>query len=196
MKRILTAGVLITMATSIAWADIGVWWRQSNSGVLDNDSNVLTNGYAQLIWSPSDPSTHTATDASAHYLATGERLLCETDVVDSPGLQFDLGAAETYADTDVGGTDINSGYFFSRIFDEPQASLAEGSWYIQAGQKDPTLTEYDTQNPNTVYDENVFPTAGTYKVDTQMVPEPSTFLLLGFIVTFIYRTRKIIMKFH
>ena len=135
---------------------------------------------AQLIWMKDAPAAQAGIDGA---LGTGEFLL---DSVLSPsgawGI-FDAQNLATYYDSNVGGIDVNNGYFVVRFFDN--SNKVKDDWYLQFDLAGPSLTEYDTTPRPTAYlTGQLLPKPGggfnlndsTY--GHQIIPEPAVASLL------------------
>ena len=133
----------------------------------------------QLIWTASVPTAQAGDNAA---LGTGEFLLAS--VLSPSGFwgTFDEGLS-TYVDLDVGGADINAGYFLVRLFDD--SAKAEDDWYLQFDLAGPVLTEYDiVPRPTPYLTANLMPGGSTIDLDDatygyQAIPEPTVAALLG-----------------
>lgn len=187
MKKLMVMGLVL--AAGLANADISILW--TNSGVVLDDTSgteapVADGSLVQLIWSL-DYSSLATTEYGSDLLNENEYLLDSTITTASLG-HWSSSVNTTYADADVGGNDITSGYLFTRVFADETPTV--GSYYAQGLIDDPTLITYDAMSAGTTYSDSVFSDA-TY-VDTQAIPEPATVLIFapGIAGLLAYRRRK------
>jgi hypothetical protein len=185
MKKILVITTII-MTAAMSFGDLAIAWNNNGSGtvpVLDSTGlAVLPAGnYATLIWSATAPSKATTllVDGTA---VSGEQLLASTQTQSTGG--FINGGATKYTDADVGGADINNGYFFTRIFDT--VTPTTGGYYAQNTAIGSTLVEAPAGilPPNLThgvdgYSDPAFSTFGPVDTQYTVVPEPATIGLFG-----------------
>lgn len=178
MKKVLMFCALSLIA-GIAFADIGIDLK-NNGGIVyaaGSSTTFVDQALVQLIWSPTNLAQ--ATDVSVDsYLSPGEKVLYS--------LITTSGFAGTWSDqypgilefmnADVGGSDINVGYFFVRIFDNTK--LGVNDFYLQQYVQGPNLTEYAANPPPTPY--STFQQLGG-SLDSQgyqIIPEPAVASLI------------------
>ena len=201
-KKLLIA--LVAMATTVAFAEIAIEWN-SNSDRLGNSTFTAylpTGMYATLIWSATVPTAETSLLPTG-IAETGEYLLASTLTATQGGGINAGGIAFTYSDAVVGGADINSGYFFTRIFDT--VVPANNNYYYQGEATGNALVASGVPaDLAKIYGDSLMLGNGTtsaiidgpYAVNTQytVVPEPATIGLFGLGILgawFARRTRRI-----
>lgn len=177
MKKVIGLAVSVIAAAAInAYSDISVNW--SSTGPVFG-SNAGNDRYVQLIWSATDPSTHTAVWGSTDYLAPGEYLLFDFNNY-SEGVweDADVSDPDSWSNIDVGNNVIANGYLFTRVFES--ATVTSTTQYYQSTVINPTLPTYDSQNINTIIDHDA--TGGEVQTASNsmvMVPEPTSLALIG-----------------
>lgn len=181
MKKITTL-VAAFAAVTVASADISVNFAASGTGLLlagetaPGPTSILGAGnLVQLVWSGSNTGYQTD-DLDLSLANGGETILATT--VTTLGGNFDAGGA-VYADSDVGGVDINNGYFFARVFDS--AAPVAGASFIEMGIQGSSLNEYVVTDPASPYTDSLND-LGFTAIDAQgttVVPEPATIGLMG-----------------
>jgi len=206
MRHLSIASVVIAACfclASTSHADINIaWW--SSSGAYAHGADYTNGpwpnplGLRQLIWSSVDPTNLVPDLADVNYLDANSFLLFaySTNVL-ADGAYWDPsyindGAELVFSDADVGGNDINNGYLYSRIFQDPTPT--NGMWYLQSDPTGPALPAYDPQNLN-IIDYDSTPNDGNstpFELNQQVIPEPATwaFMGLGVLAIVIRRLRK------
>lgn len=187
MKKI-TMMIGVIAIAGIASADLSTKWVNSQI-ILQADGANLTDGTkVQLIWSANGITTTTAGgyNVLGGSLLDGEYLLAETVTFGAGGgAPADFGlwepVGDVYFNSDVGGTDINSGVFFTRVF---QNNASAGEWFLDTGAVSAADYVFDPQITTTIYQGNAVPGAAFSTLDinsagTQVIPEPATVGLLG-----------------
>ena len=184
MKKCIMVTIALFSVLSIGWSDLGVFWK---NGIikLESDQNALLNGAKiQLIWSANGITTQSnnmyAVDNGARL--AGEYLLKE-GVTQTVGVA-DYGLwdpiEDVYNNADVGGANINNGYFFTRVF---TWDGSVGEYFLDTGQVDASGYVYDSQDPSTVYNGNAIPGVALSTLDLisggTTIPEPATFSLIA-----------------
>ena len=178
--------VLALVAVGV-FADINVAWKSSQNHVV-NDAGAALIGdgtYAALIW-VSDAAVPVEnlvlTPVGISTDGTEFLLAFTTDTVGG-GLSL---ASQNFANSAVGGNDINAGYFFTRVFDT--GVLSTDNYYVQAQVVGPALIDAGSPaDPAKVYNENVFEGPafpadyGQVDVKYSVIPEPAT---LGMVAVF------------
>ncbi|MEE9358731.1 MAG: PEP-CTERM sorting domain-containing protein [Sedimenticolaceae bacterium] len=189
MKKTMAIVAVIAMA-GVASADLAVDWA-STAGMYDVGGSggggpFITDGIVQLIWDAS--GSQTISGGAGGYnvgggaLLAGEFLL-NTAVINSGFGQWADGVG-IYSDANVGGADIASGVFFTRIFQDATGSV--GSFFLDTGEMAATLV-YNAGPPVdpasiTDYSGIAVVGASTGSIDanaTTVIPEPATFGLMG-----------------
>jgi hypothetical protein len=175
MKK--TLAILIGIAVaSAAVADLAVDFKTTaplyQAGDLGG-AYLASGSLGLLVWSPTDTSG--ANGVGLDGLVSGEFSLGLFSSVNAGIFSAGVGS---YTDAEVGGADINSGYFFARLFEN--SAIGEGDYYIAVGLQSPTLTEYDAQIPSTIYSDSLNSSAAAIDAQNlQVVPEPATIGLMG-----------------
>ncbi len=188
MKKVM-AVLAIASCVGVASADIALdYW---------NDAGVLNGGFlgadgfgtatAQLIWSATAPALDGSMFVdSAYGLNSGEYLLQTVNTsAGYAGTWSDQASSLSgllFGDSDVGGSDINTGYLYVRFYDD---AFGNGSYgLVQAIDVSGSLTEFDALTPSTTYSSNgllggtIVDAAGTAG-QFEVVPEPATIGLMG-----------------
>ncbi|MBN2164335.1 MAG: PEP-CTERM sorting domain-containing protein [Pontiellaceae bacterium] len=170
---------------SVASADIAVdivnsaGFLKAGETAPSGTAVLPTGTLVQLIWSASAAGYQTD-NLNATLLNAGEYLLFSGNANDVWG-KFSLGTAVA-GDDMVGGADINSGYFYARIFDTADGAI--GSSFLELGLQGSDLMEYVPGPPpdgTTIYSSSFNDTAWT-AIDSQgttVIPEPATIGLVG-----------------
>ena len=183
MKKTLVMS-LAAMVAMCSVADIAIEWKSGANSVGNQaGDNLIGSGtYAALVWSAGAPTLATAFAPDG---TSANEFLLNSTITTGLGGGFLIGGA-VYDDSAVGGADINSGYFFTRIFDT--ATVTVSSYYSQGGVEIPTLNEaYDAEGlPTPAYATLVYDGAAAAPVFGQtvnevvsVIPEPATLGLLG-----------------
>lgn len=193
--------IRLLFAASVAYSDLAINWSNSNQPVyLDHAGGpfVADGSLVQLIWSEngittSQPGLYNIRGGS---LLPGEYLLDSTTTGGGYGLwKRALGndGGGLYSDTDVGGADINAGYFYTRIFNNPPGDayhsypfLFEPN-FVDVNQAASSSYNYDPLDPLSVYSDNAL--GGTPAV-IPAIPEPATAFLFVIGLSFTWLARK------
>ena len=187
MKKCTIGVVVLFSLLSAGWADLKVDWINDSVKVESSGVNLPDGAKIQLIWSANGITTQLnqpAQVAGGARLA-GEYLLNEgiTETVDG---HIDFGLWNTiggvYTNANVGGANINAGYFFTRIFASADGSV--GEYFLDTGEVDASLYVYDSQLPSTIYSDNAVPGPSPLDLNSRgtlvvAVPEPATFSLIA-----------------
>jgi len=192
-KAIMIATVAVA---GVVCADLSTIF-QNTQIIIDDGSGGLADGAkVQLIWSGAGIQTAGGGQFNVLNGATlgGEFVLAETTTFGSGGAQpagngLWQPVQDVYFNSDVGGADINSGFFFTRIFN---ATGAAGESFLDIGQVDASLWVYDdgstltppAPDPATIYQENSVPGAAfstqlLNQNGSTVIPEPATIGLMG-----------------
>jgi hypothetical protein len=183
MNKTMASVSVFLFSVSLALSGtIGIQWQ--HEGYLSDENQTLDPGdmHSLLIWSASSP-TDTANLYSMSYgLLSGEYLLSGPE--DSQYGHFTSSVVSEFSDSDVGGSDINSGYIFSRVFNP------EGTYYWQSAVLGPTHPEYKDMDTGTIIEAGLL-TGNTDYTDIQAAPEPGTMALFGLgLATLAFKSRK------
>ena len=177
--KILLSMFLISGAVS---ADLEIRFNNDSTPITlagSGGAGDIGASFVQLIWSASSPSAQAGVSGA---LGPGEFLLDSTTAGAGAWGIFDNGKNEYY-DTDVGGADINVGYFFVRQFDDDARALDD--WYVQFNMAGPTLTDSsDLPPPPNYISANLMPGGAAIDLDHttyghQIIPEPTVAALIG-----------------
>jgi hypothetical protein len=189
----------VSVVFQSAFADLAIDWKNTTKAVYQPGGSggsgpFVTNGMIQLIWSASGITTTSGNgyDLEGGTLLPGEYLLATAYT--TPLYGFWSAISDIYVNTDVGGANINSGYFFTRIFQNSTASL--GAYFVDVGQVNAASWVYSygpPPDPATVYNTGSLSANVTINQNlTTVIPEPATMGLfgLGAIGTFLIRRKK------
>lgn len=188
---------IVTLASAISFGDvIAINWNNTG-GTVGNfafDATIPNGTYAALIWSASVPTLADELLLTGISTTPGLEYLLNSTTTTSAGGGFAIGSGLPYVDADVGDVNINSGYFFTRIFDS--SSPENGTfYYAQGGITGPVLENSgNPPDPTKTYSDSVFSatTLGQTNNAYTVVPEPATIGLfgLGALSTWIVRRNK------
>lgn len=179
MKKMIM--LLASMATVSVVADIEVELRNDAAGgevYQPGGALYVDQALVQLIWTPNSPTQQAGLGGS---LGAAEYLLNSLVTPLGPHGLFANQGVLTYSDGDVGGNNINVGYFFVRIFDN--SALAEDDYYLQQYVQGPTLNDPTDEPPPLAYTtsgalggtlDNIADGGGY-----QIIPEPAVASLIG-----------------
>tara|TARA_E500000178_G_C17016809_1_gene753418 strand:+ start:682 stop:1275 length:594 start_codon:yes stop_codon:yes gene_type:complete len=186
--------IALVAIASIATADISVE-TLSNVGLLKagetapSGTTVLDSGVlVQLVWTASSDGYQSG--GLEADLANDGEIILTSGAADQSWGRFNFGGA-LYTDSDVGGADVNSGYFFARVFDS--AAPAVGASFVEFGRQGPALSEFDAQNAATAYTGNMNDLGNWAAIDSQgttVIPEPATIGLLGIASAGLFAARR------
>lgn len=183
--------VILIMSANSFFADIAVNWNNTTTFLIDSglSESPVDGSLVQLIWSPTLPvsgSNHWAKINGG--VAVGQHVLA-SDTTESFLGHWSGNGMLVFNDDNVGGSDINNGYFFTRVFDS--ATPAAGSSYAEFATYDlpaGVLKDYDGTDAS-AYLTEMGPVAGDLSaaefaglavvMDQTVVPEPSTVLFFG-----------------
>jgi len=197
MKKIISGIIGIVLVAGLASADLGVSFYNNQVGVQDGAGNFLVGTTMQLIWSPTEAIT-----VAGLYDVTPLAIRGESDGED--GFVLATGSTENYGfwstmdglytSTDVGGANINTGYFYVRVFNNNTSdfvdfAMEEGANYV-----------YSSTDTSTTYSENAIPGPNSSVINTNQnattttVPEPGTFGLMGLAGLGLFMARRSALK--
>jgi hypothetical protein len=193
MKKVLIAAVAV-MAVGAVVADISIDWKSGTGGAVIDAGGAYPAGpylgegaVVQLIW-----STTPAVTAGGAYPVLGGALLADEVQLDISatvgGFGQGFAGGGIYGNADVGGLDVNSGYFYTRIH---QRQGQSGDFFLDIPGASPVLTEYNPQDTGSVYSDDVL--AGLFNIDgngTTVIPEPATIGLMGIAGLGMYLARR------
>jgi len=176
MKKVMLMAMAV-MVAGIVSADLSINWANSSQPVYDvggsgNGGPFVAGAEVDLIWSTVGAITTPGLYNLAANLGVTEFVLDGTAVAGTFGF---FAGGGIYTDANVGGNNVNSGFFFTRIY-QPVGNffldipLGEGGDFI-----------YEPTAPLTTFSANAVNGAPAF-VDsngTQVVPEPATLGLMG-----------------
>jgi hypothetical protein len=182
MKK--TMAVLMVVAVAgVASADLAVNAKNQTPLVREGFTSVgpgqgLESGaYVQLLWK-ADNAGYQSDDLAESLLNPGEYLLRD-GYAGNVGL-FNIAAGDPFTSADVGGSDINAGYYYARIFE--RGTVVPGDYFLEMGIQGPALTAYDPLVPTSTYSLNMGLDVAEVWINSQgttVVPEPATIGLMG-----------------
>jgi hypothetical protein len=195
MKK--TLALIATLAVAgIAGADLAVLFQSTGNTIMKEGftfpatgpGQVLDAGaLVQLIWKADNVGYQTDDLLDPiSLLNQGEFLLASGATTGGAG-NFSLGQA-IKGNADVGNADILSGHFYVRIFDS--AAPTVGSYFLEYGIRNPTLTQYDPQTASTIYSLSGGVTSTITDQNTTVIPEPGTIGMMGLAGIGMYLARK------
>jgi hypothetical protein len=174
MKKIAIIA-LVAMIAGIASADLSVDWKSESGAVTGSDggTDYLVGSTVQLIWSSSAAITAAGGYDLAALQSAGAFYVLDTTTT----TPIWTGVGGIFGNADVGGNNINSGYFYTRVF---QSSGALGEYFLDIPMAAGGDYVYSATDPATTYSTDVV--SGTPWVGangTTVVPEPATIGLFG-----------------
>jgi len=197
MKKIISGIVGVVFIAGIASADLAVDFFNTQIGVQDGAGNFLVGKTVQLVWSPTEAITATGVYDVTPLAVRGESdgedgFVLTTGVTGNNGLWTAISGL--YTSADVGSANINTGYFYVRIFnndnnDFVDFAMEEGANYV-----------YSPTDTSTTYSQNSIPgSPGTsiftnQNATTTTVPEPATFGLMGLAGLGLFMARRSALK--
>ena len=197
MKKIISGIIGMVLVAGLASADLSVDFFNGKVGVQDGAGNFLVGTTIQLIWSPTEAITgggsYDVTPLAIRGESDGEDgFVLATGVTESHGTWAPISGL--YTSVDVGGANINTGYFYARIFNNNTSdfvdfAMGEGANYV-----------YSSTDTSTTYSENAIPGAPNTLIYTNQnattttVPEPGTFGLMGLAVLGLFMARRSALK--
>ena len=191
MRKVI-AMIMVAMVAGIASADLSISWDSGAAGAIYDVGGsggagpFVEGALVQLIWS----TTPGITVAGDYALLGGATLADEWELDNSLTGAYGQGfsGGGIYADAAVGGNDISTGYFYTRVF---QSAASAGESFLDIAGASPALAVYDPQTASTTYGDPVLVAA--YNIDantTTVIPEPATFGLMGVAALGMFLARK------
>jgi len=177
VKKVITMA-MVAMIAGIAAADLAINWDNANQPVYDVGGSggvgpFIESAKIQLMWSATGAIT---TPGEYALLEPGEYAL-DTQVNGGYGLWAGFGGI--YTSADVGGADINVGFFFTRVY---EATGAGGEMFVDVALGDAADFVYSATDPLTTFTDNGLGGAPAW-IDqngtTVVIPEPATLGLMG-----------------
>jgi hypothetical protein len=209
MNKVIMMAAVFAVGVGIANADLSVKWFNGKIIVDDGSGGLADGAKVQLLWSQTGIQTAGGGTFAVENgaLLAGEFLLQETVTLGSGGGQpanYGLWSPLTgvWGNADVGGADINTGFFYTRIFNT--TGVANES-FLDYGQVDASAWVYDdgatssppVPDPATIYQLNALPGADFTSVALDLngstvvaVPEPATFGMMGVAALGMFLARK------
>lgn len=189
--RKIVAMIMGTLVAASAMADININWRaqagfyeNGTAGAYPGDGIVFPSGsaLAMLIWTPFNGGSPTIdpvdiTDIAGNYTG-GDDLWLDSLTLTYPGNVTDefapFGNQEIYQNVNYGGTTLQGGYVYIRIFSD--TTPASGEYYFNG----PTLltTAFVLNEAPQILEGNTDNTNGN-QLNQLIVPEPSVLAFLG-----------------
>ena len=196
MKKVITM-VAMVAAASVATADLSVNFSNQAVGIASGGTTtgdaVAVGSLMQLVWSAAGVTTSSGNsyDVGAGKALAGEYILDAQLTINTFG--FYGPNTGVYTSADVGGADINSGYFFLRAFES--ATGASGEAFADFAAVDSSAWVYNAVDTGTIYQDNLTGgTPGTFvdiaSAGTTVVPEPATIGLMGIAGLGLFASRK------
>jgi len=191
MKKVMATLVVLAVA-GVAMADLSISLRNDTVFLKPGEVTPITSlktlpvgAHFQLIWAPSNVNYQNGNMGllgAQNWLEPGEKLLWE-GAAPLGGGRITTPVADVYTDSDVGGVNVNAGYFYARIFQTDKASIGNGTYFVEIGIQGPALTEFDSLVPSSTYAASVglaYASGTSITVqDSQVIPEPATIGLMG-----------------
>ena len=189
--KAIAAGVLAAVVgTGVALADIE--FSASNNNQISNPGtgNPIMNETGQdylieILWSAGDPSG--SAPGIGGGAGAGEYLLTSATNggYSGPngaysgyyGLAYGLFGTANYGDGSVGGADVNSGYVYSRIYEN--TPIGAGPWYLQPPMAGPSISESRPAGGTPPLPPDFDLDNGAGALDSQVIPEPGSVLLVA-----------------
>jgi len=175
-------------------------------GIVEGDGDlshyIPEPSIVQLIWSPVNNTasrlSNTEVDVGGT-LKAGEVLLLQTTT--APPNPWGYGSwnptSGVWNDAFVGGVDINTGYFYARVF---TGDALGDSYYYETAGIDASGWDYDPNDPQNqpVYNDSMLKDETAFiAVDannTTVIPEPGTFGLMGLAGLGLFMARRSALK--
>ena len=214
MRKSIIAIVAVMVAGAVS-ADLAISWKSKAAAVQDDQGAFVEGGIIQLIWSSTGPILAAGAYATDLGAVRGQSdgiggWVLNSNVTGGYALwgPFAEGAAVPYTSADVGGANINTGFFFTRIFEN---NAVGEQYFVDVNGNDFTNPTdpldvrhggiasewtYAGTDPFSVYGEDSVQGApgaiGALTNDngTYVIPEPATFGLMGVAALGMFLARK------
>jgi len=178
MNKITTIAV-VAMIAGAACADLSVEWRSQTGAIAETDggTDFLVGSTIELIWSPNDAITTAGAYDLVALEAANSFYVLSSEVTGANSTWSGFGGV--FDNTLIGGNDINTGFFYTRIF---QNDGSAGENFMDYSMGAGASFVFNSLDAATTFKDNVTP-AGTGNWigdnNTTVVPEPATIGLFG-----------------
>lgn len=180
MKKLMIIAVA-AMVAGIASADLSVSWKSQVGAVsaTSGGTDFLVGSTIQLIWSTSGAITTAGSyDLAAAEAANDFYVLAEN--VTGANSLWNLGLP-LFTSADVGGNNINSGFFYTRFFQTD--GTVDGEYFRDFAMGAGADYVYNALDGATTYSADVVPGGlnwiGANGTTVSVIPEPATIGLFG-----------------
>lgn len=201
-KKVMFTAAVAVLAAGVASADLSVSWGNVSVAVTSTASgDFINDNLVQLLWSAGGNTTVAGGyNVLGGATQAGEFVLLQTtDHSGTPvaGIGMWNPIAGVWGNADVGGADINAGFFFTRVFQT--AGAEAGTSFYDTLVVDSSAWVLDVLVPGTVYGgQAILDVPGGQQLGitttdgraTTVIPEPATFGLMGLAGLGLFLARK------